>query len=243
MTDRYGGASRAPYEQLNLGGHVGDDPARVAGNRVLLAEALAVPADHLVFMTQVHGTAVGVVDAAVPVGHAPAADALVTSQPGLALVVLVADCAPVLLSDPAAGVVAVAHAGRRGMAAGIVAATVEAMRDLGAQPGSTAALVGPAICGRCYEVPPELQGEVAALEPAARSTTRSGTAGLDIRAGVVAQLHRAGVASVEVDPTCTAESEQLYSHRRDGVTGRFAGIAVLTPTPIGDHAVPVAETA
>jgi polyphenol oxidase len=115
------------------------------------------------------------------------------------------------------------------MAGGIVAATLEAMGSLGAGPATTAALVGPAICGRCYEVPADLQDEVAAIEPAARSTTRSGTAALDIRAGVVAQLEAAGVASIEVDPTCTAESGQLYSHRRDGVTGRFAGLAVLSP--------------
>jgi copper oxidase (laccase) domain-containing protein len=116
-----------------------------------------------------------------------------------------------------------------GMAGGIVGATLEAMRTLGAQPATTAAFVGPAICGRCYEVPAELQDEVAATVPAARSTTRSGTTGLDIRAGVVAQLEEAGVSSVEVDPACTAESGHLYSHRRDGVTGRFAGITVLAP--------------
>jgi YfiH family protein len=178
-------------------------------------------------MSQVHGTTVVVVDGPASGGPAPEADALVTAAPGLALVVLVADCAPVLLADPTAGVVAVAHAGRRGMAGGIVAATLDAMRSLGAQPGSTSALVGPAICGRCYEVPEDLQAEVTAIEPAARSTTRSGTAGLDIRAGVVAQLEAAGVASTEVDPTCTAEAAWLYSHRRDGVTGRFAGLVCL----------------
>jgi polyphenol oxidase len=227
VTDRYGGTSPAPYDELNLGGHVGDDPSRVASNRVLLANAFGVPPDQLVLMSQVHGTAVAVVDGTGTGGPAPEADALVTAAPGLALVVLVADCAPVLLADTTAGVVAVAHAGRRGMAGGIVAATLVAMRSLGAQPATTAALVGPAICGRCYEVPADLQDEVAAIEPAARSTTRAGTAGLDIRAGVVAQLEAAGVPSIEVDPLCTAESEHLYSHRRDGVTGRFAGLACL----------------
>jgi polyphenol oxidase len=180
-------------------------------------------------MSQVHGTAVAVVDGPATGGPPREADALVTAAPGLALAVLVADCAPVLMADTTAGVVGVAHAGRRGMAGGIVAATLDAMRGLGAQPATTAALVGPAICGRCYEVPAELQDEVAAIEPAARSTTRSGTAALDIRAGVVAQLESAGVTAIEVDPVCTAESDRLYSHRRDGVTGRFAGLAVLAP--------------
>jgi YfiH family protein len=228
VTDRHGGTSAAPYAELNLGGHVGDEPSRVASNRALLADAFGVPADHLVLMSQVHGTTVTVVDGPGD-GPAPEADALVTAVPGLALVVLVADCAPVLLADTTAGVVAVAHAGRRGMAGGIVAATLAAMRNLGAHPAATAALVGPAICGRCYDVPAALQDEVAAIEPAARSTTRSGLAALDIRAGVVAQLEAAGVASIEVDPACTAESEDLYSHRRDGVTGRFAGLALLAP--------------
>jgi YfiH family protein len=194
----------------------------------VLADAFGVPPEQLAFMSQVHGSAVAVVDRPQD-GVAPAADALVTAQPGLALAVLVADCAPVVLTDPTAGVVAVAHAGRRGMARGIVAATLAAMRDLGSQPETTAALVGPAICGRCYEVPESLQAEVVAIEPAARSTTRSGAAALDIRAGVVAQLEAAGIASVEVDPTCTAEATWLYSHRRDGVTGRFAALVLLAP--------------
>jgi YfiH family protein len=230
VTDRYGGTSQAPYDELNLGGHVGDDPSRVASNRVLLAEAFGVEPDQLVLMSQVHGTAVAVVDGPATGGAAPEVDALVTAVPGLALVVLVADCAPVLLADTTAGVVAVAHAGRRGLAGGIVAATLEAMRGLGAQPATTAVIVGPAICGQCYEVPVALQTEVVAVAPAARSTTRAGTAGLDIRAGVVAQLEAAGVASIEVDPLCTAESDRLYSHRRDGITGRFAALAVRTRT-------------
>jgi copper oxidase (laccase) domain-containing protein len=112
------------------------------------------------------------------------------------------------------------------MAGGVVTATLAAMQDLGGDPAATTALVGPAICGQCYEVPASMQDEVAAIVPAARSTTRSGTPALDVRAGIASQLRAAGVATVEVDPTCTAEAEMLYSHRRDGVTGRFAGIAV-----------------
>ena len=106
-------------------------------------------------------------------------------------------------------------------------ATVDAMQALGAEPGEMAALVGPGICGRCYEVPAAMQADVASIEPAARATTRAGTPALDVAAGVVAQLRAAGVGTIEVDGTCTAESPQLYSHRRDQVTGRFAGVAVL----------------
>ena len=230
VTDRYDGSSPPPYAELNLGSHVGDDLERVEHNRDLVAARLGVAADHLLFMRQVHGTGVAVVDGpAQPGGPAPEADVLVTAAPGLALGVLVADCAPVLLVDVAGGVVAVAHAGRRGMAAGIVGAALTAMRDLGAHPATTTALVGPAICGSCYAVPADMQAEVLDLVPAVRSTTRTGTPGLDVRAGVLSQLEAAGVGSVRVDTTCTAESERLYSHRRDGVTGRFAGIALLAP--------------
>ena len=232
VTDRRGGTSTPPYDELNLGDHVGDDPVRVAGNRNRVAGGVGVPPEHLVFMRQVHGVDVAVVDGPRPTDWPPPeADAMVTAERGLALAVLVADCTPVLLAS--ATVVGVAHAGRRGMAGGVVAATVAAMRTLGADPATTSALVGPAICGRCYEVPASMQADVAAIEPASLSTTRSGTPGLDIRAGVVAQLRAAGVTSIEVDPTCTAETDRLYSHRAEGVTGRFAGIAVLPPTPQG----------
>lgn len=227
FTDRYGGVSAPPYGELNLGDHVGDDPAAVAENRRRLAAALDVAADRLVLMQQVHGREVAVVDGLpdtdVP---PPVADALVTRTPGLALVVLVADCVPVLLAARRSDVVGVVHAGRKGVAAGVVAATVEAMAALGARRDRMAAVVGPAVCGSCYEVPGELADEVAASAPSARATSRSGTPALDLRAGVGAQLVAAGVQAVEVDPWCTLESSELYSHRRDGVTGRFAGVVL-----------------
>ncbi len=198
-------------------------------NRALLADAFGVAAEQLALMTQVHGTTVAVVDGPGTGGPLPEADALVTAAPGLALVVLVADCVPLLLADSTAAVVAVAHAGRRGMAGGIVAATLDAMRSLGAQPATTAARC------RTGDLRPVLRGAGGASgrgrrdRASARSTTQAGTAGLDIRAGVVAQLEAARVASIAVDPLCTAESERLYSHRRDGVTGRFAGLILLAP--------------
>jgi YfiH family protein len=227
LTDRHGGVSRPPYDALDLGDHVGDDPAAVSENRRLLALELGLDPAALVFMQQVHGTGVAVVDAAPEPGAAPpVADALVTTQPGLGLVVLVADCVPVLLAARRSEVVAVAHAGRRGVAAGVVGATVSAMCELGARPDRVVAVVGPAVCGACYEVPATMADEVAAVVPSARTTTRAGTPGLDLRAGVVAQLLAAGVETVEADAWCTVESRDLYSHRRDGVTGRFAGVVV-----------------
>jgi YfiH family protein len=227
LTDRYGGVSRPPYDALDLGDHVGDDPAAVSENRRLLALELGLDVTDLVLMQQVHGTEVAVVDRAPEPGEPPpVADALVTTRAGLGLVVLVADCVPVLMAARRSDVVAVAHAGRRGVAAGVVGATVAAMRDLGARPDRIVAVVGPAVCGACYEVPAEMADEVAAVVPSARTTTREGTPGLDLRAGVVAQLVAAGVETVETDAWCTVESPELFSHRRDGVTGRFAGVVV-----------------
>jgi YfiH family protein len=227
VTDRFGGVSAPPYDELDLGDHVGDDPAAVAENRRRLAAALELEAGQLVFSRQVHGRDVHVVDGPQAAGQPlPAADALVTRAPGLALVVLVADCVPVLLAARDSGVVAVAHAGRRGVESGVVAATVEAMEALGARPEHVVAVVGPAVCGGCYEVPQELADQVVAVEPATRAVSRAGLPALDLRAGVVAQLVAAGVRTVEADPWCTAESADLYSYRRDGVTGRFAGVVL-----------------
>ncbi len=222
FTTREGGVSRPPYDSLNLGSHVGDDPAAVAENRRRVAEA--VGATDLVVADQVHGTTVVEVTGPWP-GEPPQADALVTRTPRLALAVLVADCTPVLLAAPAEGVVGVAHAGRQGMAGGVVAALVGAMRDLGAK--TLLGRVGPSVCGRCYEVPAALRDEVAAQVPVARSITRHGTPALDIAAGVLEQL-APHCEDVEQLPGCTVEHDDLYSYRREGVTGRSAGVVWLS---------------
>jgi hypothetical protein len=226
VTDRRGGASAPPYESFNLGDHVGDDPAAVAANRSRVARELAVPDDRLVWMQQVHGAGVAVVDGP-QAGPVATTDALVTSTRGLVLAVLVADCVPVLLADPVAGVVAAVHAGREGVRRGVLPAALSAMASLGARARHVTALLGPAICGACYEVPADMQAEIARIAPASAVPTRSGTAGLDLRAGLAELLARAGVREVVHDPRCTAEDPQLFSHRRDGVTGRQAGLVWL----------------
>lgn len=228
FTTRTGGVSGSPFNGLNLGGGVGDDPAAVTANRRLAAASLGIDPDRVVWMHQVHGANVAVVNAATP-ADPPEADAVVTTTAGLALAVLVADCAPVLLADPAAHVVAAAHAGRPGTAAGVVPATVAAMRELGAAPARIVAFIGPAVCGACYEVPRGLHDEVTAAVPECSCRTRQGTPGLDIRAGITAQLRRAGVDRVHVDGRCTVESPDLFSYRREGRTGRFAGYIWLEP--------------
>jgi YfiH family protein len=226
VTDRRGGRSRSPYDSFNLGDHVGDDPADVAANRSRVARELGVPEARLVWMIQVHGTGVAVVDGPQD-GAAPATDALVTATPGLVLCVLVADCVPVLLADHETGVVAAVHAGREGLRQGVVPAALSAMASLGARARHVTALLGPAVCGACYEVPEQMQAEVARVAPSAAVRTRQGTPGLDLRAGVEEILRRAGIPEVVHDPRCTAEEPTLFSHRRDGITGRQAGLVWL----------------
>lgn len=177
-------------------------------------------------LTQVHGADVLVVDAPMALDAVPAGDALVTTERGLGLMVRVADCVPLLLADPDAGVIGAVHAGRPGMALGIVGRAVAQMRELGA--GRIRAWLGPHVCGRCYEVPDEMRADVSAVVPEAWSETRWGTPALDIGAGVTAQL-----AAVDVDVTavgaCTLEDPTLHSYRRDGAAaGRFAGLVWLS---------------
>lgn len=224
FTDRRDGVSLTPFAGLNLGAHVGDDPGHVATNRGLLEDGLGMP---IAWADQVHGTDVLHVTREVldgprtETGALGTADALVTDLPGLALGVLVADCTPVLLHDEAAGVVGVAHAGRGGMTKGVVPAVVSALRDLGAR--ELTATVGPSICGRCYEVPSDMRDEAAAVAPLSAAMTWQGTPAIDVAAGVVEQLTELEVA-LEWVPGCAREDETLYSHRRDGRTGRFAGL-------------------
>ncbi|MFH9109283.1 peptidoglycan editing factor PgeF [Streptomyces albus] len=221
FTDRWGGVSAAPYEELNLGGAVGDDPEAVRTNRERAARALGLSPDKVVWMHQVHGRDVAVADA--PFGaDAPPLDGVVTARRGLALAVLTADCTPVLLADPVAGVVGAAHAGRPGVQAGVAEATVEAMSRLGAAPERIVARTGPAVCGRCYEVPARMRDEVAAVVPEAYATTRWGTPAVDMAAAVRAQLARAGVTRWEQSSVCTLESGDHFSYRREKTTGRLA---------------------
>lgn len=223
FSDRHGGVSAPPYGSLNLGDHVGEADEVVTENRRLAAKQLGVERERVVYLKQVHGVDVVTAREPWPDSAVPEADAAVTDRPGLALAILVADCTPILLADPVAAVVGAAHAGRAGMAAGVVPATIEAMRALGADPARMFAFTGPAVCGACYEVPEQMRARVAEREPASWATTRAGTPAIDVPGGVWAQLRRAGVAEAYRSPVCTFESSDHYSYRREGVTGRFAG--------------------
>jgi YfiH family protein len=234
FSTRYGGVSMSPFDELNLGRHVDDDPDRLHANRDLLARAIGSRESRCCYLNQVHGVVVRTVTAD-QVGRYMTysgrldGDAMVTAVAAVPLVIQVADCLPVLLADPVARVVGAAHAGRRGMASGVVTATVEAMVAAGATAGGTRAVIGPGVCARCYEVPAAMAAEVDAAVPGTASVTRTGTPSVDLAAGVASQLAALGVTQVSVDGRCPVESPELFSHRRDGVTGRFAGVVWLEP--------------
>jgi YfiH family protein len=234
FTTRAGGVSAPPWDELDLGLLVGDDPAHVRENRARVAAWAGAP---VAWATQVHGADVHVVrgpdDAAADtVGEA---DALVSAAPGTAVGVLVADCVPVLLADPVARVVGAAHAGRRGLVAGVVQAALATMVAHGADPGRVRAVVGPAISGARYEVPAAMRDEVDAVVPGTACTTHAGTPGLDLPGGVAAVLRAAGVGDVRLTGWCTDADERFYSHRRaqraGTTTGRFAGVVALAEMP------------
>ena len=223
FTDREGGVSHGDFASLNLGGRVGDDSSAVATNRARVAGSVGVQRDRLLFMQQCHGREVVVVDRPWD-DEAPVADGVVTTTPGLALAALVADCTPVLLADARAGVVGAVHAGRPGMTRRIVDAAVERMRELGAV--DISAVVGPSVCGRCYEVPEDMRTAAAQVSAESATVSWSGTPAVDVAAGVVSQLVENDV-TVHWVPGCAREDDRLFSYRRDGRTGRFAGVVVL----------------
>lgn len=233
FTSRRAGVSVAPYDALNLGGRTGDDVGSVERNRALLATSQGVPRDRLLFMNQCHSNDVAVVDGPWP-AKAADVDALVTTRDDLVLAALSADCVPVLLGDTRAGVVSAVHAGRPGMLAGVAVRAVDAMVGAGAVASDIEAVVGPSVCGRCYEVPESMRVTAASVSPVSATVSWSGTPAMDVAAGVVAQLTSRGVRVTWV-PGCTREEPDLYSYRRDGRTGRFAGVVRLVSgnRPVG----------
>ena len=229
ITTRQGGASAAPYDSFNLGDHVGDDPLAVERNRARLAAELALPArPH--WLTQVHGTTVAGLDGGPPPGCE--ADGVVATDRVCAI--LTADCLPVLLCDRAGTVVAAAHAGWRGLAAGVLRGTVTAMA---VAPGSLMAYLGPAIGADHFEVGADVFDSFAAT---ARSAGYSDQV-MDCFRPVGAdkwladlydlarlELGAAGVADIYGGDHCTySQPDQFYSYRRDGVTGRLASLIWL----------------
>ena len=224
-TTRRGGVSRAPWDSFNLGDHVGDEPQAVAANRALLRREL--PAEP-VWLRQVHGTRC--VDAAMAamVATGTEADASFTRQRGVVCAVLTADCLPVLLCDDQATVVAIAHAGWRGLAAGVIEATAGAM----AVPGERlTAWLGPAIGPQAFEVGSEVREIFIAHDPqavGAFAATDKGKWLCDIHRLARQRLDALGIRRIASANSCTlGDAETFYSFRRDGVTGRMASLIWL----------------
>jgi YfiH family protein len=212
FTDRRGGSSLGVYESLNLALHVGDDPEVVAANRAHIGAAQ--------FMNQVHGDEIVIIDSVT--SDVPTCDGLITTKPAISLAVMVADCIPLLLvSKEAVGAI---HVGRAGLVNRIALKAIQTMRSLGSI--DIHAILGPSICGACYEVPFEMQQDVMQEHPRSFATTRKGTPGLDLPKALIADLVSAGV-SFEASTNCTYEDQLYFSHRRQNPTGRFAGVVSL----------------
>lgn len=213
-------------------------PADLARDRAEVADVVGVPARRWHLMHQVHGAAVGVVTDQTPEGYElPEVDGIVTTQAGRPLVVQVADCVPVLLAGPTA--IGVAHAGRRGVEAGVVDRVISHLAALGDPPTEVVAAIGPAVGGCCYEVPEAVQQQVLDVTPEAAAITTWGSPSLDLRAGVRAQLATAGVRVVADAPACTRCDTRWFSHRRDPGSGRQVGIVVRhEPATVPSRAAP-----
>lgn len=225
-TTRDGGVSEGVFAGLNLGAHVGDEPVRVETNRARLQQAASIPGT-LNWLNQVHGTAVHGVSN--DYGCAPDADAACARDAGQACIVMTADCLPVLFCDRAGTRVAAAHAGWRGLQGGVLEASIAAM---GCEPGEILAWLGPAIGPQAFEVGGEVReafmAEQAAAEAAFVPSPNEGKWLADIYLLARLRLARAGVTAVYGGEHCTfSDSEQFYSYRRDGQTGRMASIIWL----------------
>ncbi len=223
-TTRAGGVSRGLYASFNLAAHVGDDPSAVVANRQHLQQSLNLPAEPA-WLEQVHGTEVVSLDAPRPFGHA---DASVTTRPGRVCAVLTADCLPVLFCNRAGTAVAAAHAGWRGLAAGVLEAAVAALNTA---PGDILAWLGPAIGANAFEVGGEVRDAFLSRQAEAAAAFRllpSGKYLADLYALARLRLAAAGVTAIYGGGWCThSEAERFFSYRRDGVTGRMASLIWL----------------
>jgi len=221
FTGRLGGVSVKPFDSLNVADYVGDNIESVGANRRAVAQSIG--ARHLVVMDACHGNSISLVDS-VDNAVTEGIDSLITAIPGVAVAALGADCVPVLLADAKAGLVAAVHSGWMGVRDDVVGLTVERLSQLGAT--ELVAMIGPAICGNCYPVPPDRVTAVADVVPESRATASNGQPALDLRRAIAYRLARLNVASTCVD-ACTAESSEYFSYRRDHITGRQSGVIMI----------------
>ena len=217
FTDRLSGNSSGVYASLHLGDHVGDIPEAVASNRALITAKFG----RTQYMNQVHGNRVAIIEEVTE--EIPTADALVTGIPGITLAVMVADCIPLLLQSSYA--VAAVHVGRKGLLNRVAEKAIDVMREI--SDAQISAVIGPAICGKCYEVSGEIFSEVTKGHSDSASRTVSGTPALDLVAALISDLQKLGITEIDNQSRCTLEHDDLYSYRRDGATGRQVGLVWL----------------
>jgi len=213
-----GGVSSGVYKSLNCGPGSGDEPEKVSENRKRVCLALGGSPDRLASPRQIHSSRAVATDKAFAPNERPEADALVTRTPGLVLAVLAADCAPILLCDPHAGVIAAVHAGWRGAVGGVIESAVEVMGALGADPGKTAAGIGPCLSQPSFEVGPDLEEAVLAATPWADYLFEPGAGDrqfFDLKRYCMGRLTRLGIAHMDAlaDDTLT-QPDAYFSHRR-----------------------------
>jgi hypothetical protein len=226
FTDRTMGSSPPPFESLNLAEHVGDDPELVRQNRAAVSGLIGVHVDQVIAMAPVHGNGVAIVDSTT-MSPVPDVDAMVSRTVGRALLVVGADCAPIVLGDATAGVIGVAHSGWRGIESNVTASVVSAMCGLGAEIERITAVVGPSACGQCYSVDRARFDATVRVAADAGTIREDGSLGLDIRRGVTQQLRDCGIRT-SAWGGCTMEDSNLFSYRRDGITGRHGAMIVLS---------------
>lgn len=223
MTTRRGGFSTGPYASFNLASHVGDDERAVAANRRRLMDALSLPSDPQ-WLTQVHGRQVATLARPLP----KSADAAVAFEPGPVAAVLTADCLPVFLASRGGDRVGIAHAGWRGLAAGVIEATVAA---LATEPANLIAWLGPAIGSTAFEVGGEVRAMFIATQPESDADFRPGRGSkylADLPGLARRRLTACGVTAVYGGGHCTvSDPQRFYSYRRDGQTGRMAALIWL----------------
>ncbi len=233
FTTRHGGVSKAPFDTHNLAFHVGDDANLVRENHALLAKELGYDLEKLVHMRQIHSDIIVTVDPEREnFDNPPECDALITDRPGIPLMVMTADCTPVLFFDPVQEVIAVAHAGRAGAIKGIVPKTIEKMCSaFGSRKEEIVVVLGPSIGGCCYEVGETIGQELLKSPDAFAVIQREGKYFLEVNAIIHNQLNEIGIPKEHVDDLniCNAcENETYFSYRADRQsTGRIAGVIML----------------
>ena len=224
FTSRNGGVSVGPYESFNLALHVGDDATAVKKNRELLAQQWGYSPNSFHYMNQVHGADISIIDENSSPEEVPTVDALFTMVTGKVLVTLIADCIPLLLRSERA--VAAVHVGRQGLVRGVFESALEVFKFHGIAPQEIQAELGPSICGQCYEVDEKMFKDVQQKIPSTATKIRPQSTCLNIESGLISKLDEAGVRW-KSSGLCTMHDPGFFSYRRDGITGRQAGVIVL----------------